>query len=95
MHRNTTRTAHGATHTRFGLSLLSLHDDALTATLARARLADHCALAATCKRVRRVMRAKALSVVRDRDGWTEYGIFAIAATQDDPDQETSTEHLKF
>ena len=95
MHRITTRTANGGTHTRFGLSLLSLHDDALAATLARARLADHCALAATCKRVRRVMRAKALSVVRDRDGWTEYGIFAIAATQDDPDQETSTEHLKF
>jgi hypothetical protein len=95
MHRNTTRTAHGATHTRFGLSLLSLHDDALTATLARARLADHCALAATCKRVRRVMRAKGLSVVRDRDGWTEYGIFAIAHTQDDPDQEISTEHLQF
>ena len=95
MHRNTTRTAHGATHTRFGLSLLSLHDDALTATLARARLADHCALAATCKRVRRVMRAKGLSVVRARDGWTEYGIFAIAHTQDDPDQETSTEHLQF
>ena len=96
MHRITTRTANGGTHTRwFGLSLLDLHDDALAATLARARLADHCALAATCKRVRRVMRAKALSVVRDRDGWTEYGIFAIAATQDDPDQETSTEHLKF
>ena len=67
----------------------------LAATLARARLADHCALAATCKRVRRLILGKALSVVRDRDGWTEYGIFAIAATQDDPDQETSTEHLKF
>ena len=62
------------------LSLLSLHDDALTSALARTRLADHRALAATCKRIRRVIRGKALSVVRDRDGWTEYGIFAIAST---------------
>ena len=79
------------------LSLLSLHDDALTATLARARLTDHCALAATCKRVRRVILGKAVSVVRDRDGWTEYGIFALARTSDDGDDNTDipSESLQF
>ena len=79
------------------LSLLSLHDDALTATLARARLTDHCALAATCKRVRRLILGKSLSVVRDRDGWTEYGIFALARTSDDGDDNTDipSESLQF
>ena len=79
------------------LSLLSLHDDALTATLARTRLTDHCALAATCKRVRRLILGKALSVVRDRDGWTEYGIFALARTSDDGDDNTDvpSESLQF
>ena len=55
-------------------TLTSLRDDALAAVFARVPRASHDALRVCCKRLNRVGERRAISRLRDAEGWAERAI---------------------